>query len=153
MNCQMIRVISSPSSSTTVPSTLILLTSDFPSLQLRARVGSEVGYVSLLGAYGLGRLTQPGQLTLGQVALDDPPHTFSADLGLDAQVDAIDPVLAVDPRAHGHPLAGVLDHGPGHAGRGGRRGVVGGPGLEQRPPLCPAVAGAVDEVVDAVLRQ
>jgi hypothetical protein len=34
MNCQMIRVISSPSSSTIFPSTLILLTSVCPSLQL-----------------------------------------------------------------------------------------------------------------------
>src|SRR3569833_2172704 len=101
MNCQMIRVISSPSSSTTVPSTLILLT-DFFSLcscgsaagsrRKRASGGgqwgpsSEVGHIGLLGAYGFRRLAQACQLTVGQIALDDLPHTFTADLGLAPQV-------------------------------------------------------------------
>src|SRR3712207_2145034 len=112
MNCQMIRVISSPSSSTTVPSTLIFATCRSLSTGSEPH-GSEVGYVSLLGAHGLGRFTQPGKLALGEVALDDLPHTLPADLGLDAQVDAADPVLAVDPRAHRHDRAGVLHHGAG----------------------------------------
>src|SRR3712207_4991314 len=124
MNCQMIRVISSPSSSTTVPSTLILLTSAFPSLRvLRGAVGdgrrSELGDVGLLGADGLGRLAEPGQLTVGEVGLDDLAHALAADLRLDAEVDPGDAVLPVDPGAHRHAGAGVLDHRAGHPGRGG----------------------------------
>src|SRR5215218_1369039 len=151
MNCQMIRVISSPSSSTTVPSTLIFATCTSLSTGSEPN-GSEVGYVGLLGPHGLGGLTQPGLLALGQVSLDDPAHTLTTDLALDAQVDAVDAVLAVDPCAHGHDRAGVLHHGAGHAGRGRRRGVVRRAGLEQRHDLGPAVSGAVDQVVDAVLR-
>src|SRR3954471_14664780 len=97
MNCQMIRVISSPSSSTTVPSTLILSTSSGPLLGK-----SQIGDVGLLGSHGLGGLAQPGELALGQVALDDAPHAVAADLGLHTQVDAGDAVLAVDPRADRH---------------------------------------------------
>src|SRR5215217_3668767 len=104
MNCQMIRVISSPSSSTTVPSTLILVTSGGSS----QKFGSEVGDVGLLGAHGLGRLAQTRQLALGQVALDDPLDAVPADLGLDAEVDTGDAVLAVHPRADRHDGAGVL---------------------------------------------
>src|SRR5215212_1897585 len=102
MNCQMIRVISSPSSSTTVPSTLIFATCTSLSTCSEPGTGSEVGYVGLLGADGLGGLAQPGQFGLGQVALDDLPHSLATDLGLDAQVDAVDAVLAVDPRADRH---------------------------------------------------
>src|ERR1700712_3655407 len=123
MNCQMIRVISSPSSSTTVPSTLILLTDFFSLCSCGSAAGSrrelasgggqwgpssEVGHIGLLGTDGFCRGAQAGQLTVGQVALDDLPHTLTADLGLDAQVDAADPVLAVDPGAHRHHRAGVL---------------------------------------------
>src|SRR5438309_11755209 len=115
MNCQMIRVISSPSSSTTVPSTLILLTCSVPSLEPPTG-RSEVGYIGLLGAHGLRRLAQPGLLAVGQVALDHPAHALAPDLGLDAQVDPRDAVLAVDPCADRHDRAGVLDHGLGHAG-------------------------------------
>src|SRR3954469_3999373 len=107
MNCQMIRVISSPSSSTIVPSTLILLTCLGPSLLVRP-VRSEVGYVGLLGPHGLWRLAQPGQLAVGQVALDDPAHARTADLGLDAQVRPGDAVLAVHPGADRHDRAGVV---------------------------------------------
>src|SRR4051795_2552549 len=141
MNCQMIRVISSPSSSTTVPSTLILLMIPLSSYGFCAAersthgippvlrlfppgpdpaggLRSEVGDVGLLGAHGLGRLAEAGPLALGQVALDDATDTLAADLGLDAEVDAVDAVLAVDPRAHRHDLTGVLHHGLGHAGGG-----------------------------------
>src|SRR4051795_5660595 len=107
MNCQMIRVISSPSSSTTVPSTLILVTSGGSS----QKFGSEVGDVGLLGAHGLGGLAQPGQLGVRPVALDDPADALAADLGLDAEVDAGDAVLAVDPGADRHDRAGVLHDG------------------------------------------
>src|SRR6476661_6733731 len=173
MNCQMIRVISSPSSSTTVPSTLILLmiplssygscaaersTHGIPTLgrpcppvRGRERRRSEVGDVGLLGADGLRGLLQPRQLALGQVALDDTPHALPADLGLDAEVHALDAVLPVDPRADGHDGAGVLHHGLRHAGRGGRRRVVRRPGLQQSHHLGAAVTRAVDQVVDAVL--
>src|SRR3954469_7155220 len=139
MNCQMIRVISSPSSSTTLPSTLILLT-DFFSLcscgpaagsrRERASGGgqwgpsSEVGYVGLLGADGLGGLAQPGLFGLGQIALDDATHALAPDLGLHAEVDTGDAVLAVHPRAHRQNRAGVLHDGLRHAGRGGRGRVV-----------------------------
>src|SRR5688572_5195166 len=130
MNCQMIRVISSPSSSTTVPSTLIFATCRSLFSTCSEPRGSEVGYVSLLGAHGLGRLAQPGQLALGQVALDDLPHALPTDLCLDAEVDAVDAVLAVDPGAHRHDGAGVLHDRAGHAGRGGGRRVVRRAGLE-----------------------
>src|SRR4051794_6115563 len=114
MNCQMIRVISSPSSSTIVPSTLILLTSDCSlSAVPEPGFGSEVGYVGLLGANRLGGLPQTRLLALGQVALDDLPDALAADLGLDAQVDPVDAVLAVDPGAHRHDRAGVLHDGLG----------------------------------------
>src|ERR1700712_2947715 len=138
MNCQMIRVISSPSSSTTVPSTLILLT-EFSSCSCGPAAGSrrgrasgggqrgpssEVGYVGLLRAHGLGRLAQTRLLALGQVALDDLPDAFAADLGLHTEVDALDAVLAVDPGTHRHHRAGVLHDGLGHAGGWRRRRVV-----------------------------
>src|SRR5690242_17762405 len=64
----------------------------------RARPGGaelEAGHVGLLGADGLGGGAQGGQLGFGQVTLDDAAHAFGADLGLDAQVDARDAVLAV----------------------------------------------------------
>src|SRR4051812_30718613 len=93
---------------------------------------SEVGDVRLLGPDGLGGLLEPGDLGVGELVLDDLLDALRADLGLDAQVDAGDAVLAVDPRAHRQDLAGVLDDGLGHAGRGGRRGVVGRAGLQQR---------------------
>src|SRR3954452_16084572 len=114
MNCQMIRVISSPSSSTTVPSTLILLTDFFSLCSCGSAAGSrrerasgggqwgpssEVGYVGLLGPHGLGRLAQSGQLALGEVTLDDPADARPPDLGLDPEVDPGDAVLAVHPRA------------------------------------------------------
>src|SRR3954447_20695642 len=153
MNCQMIRVISSPSSSTTVPSTLIFATCRSLSTSSEPAAGSEVGYVGLLGAHGLGRLAKPVELGLGQVALDDPLDALAADLGLDAQVHPVDAVLAVHPRADRHDGAGVLHHGAGHAGGGRRRGVVGRSGLQQRHHLGPTVARAVDQVVDPVLRQ
>src|SRR3954468_19598689 len=146
MNCQMMRVISSPSSSTTVPSTLILLmfplssygfcaaehlTSRYPAAPGLPAPGphpSEVGDVGLLGAHGLGGLAQPGQLAVGEVALDHATYALAGDLGLHAQVHPVDAVLAVHPRAHRHDLTGVLHHGLGHAGGGGRRRVVGRPG-------------------------
>src|SRR5262249_29614626 len=55
------------------------------------------GDVVLLGTDGLGRGAQGGQLVSGQVALDHPADAGGADLGLDAEVDAVDAVLAVDP--------------------------------------------------------
>src|SRR3954447_6237543 len=105
MNCQMIRVISSPSSSTTFPSTLIFdmaplsscgplagealvrqgIRSAFGGFTRRDRTcDSEVRDVALLRAHGLGGLPEPGQLALGQVALDDLADAGPADLGLDA---------------------------------------------------------------------
>src|SRR6476469_1300377 len=133
MNCQMIRVISSPSSSTTVPSTLILLmiplssygfcaaerlTSRYPDAQGPLPTGpggrghdeSEVGDVRLLRPHGLGSLAEPVALALGQVALDDPAHALAPDLGLDAEVHTVDAVLAIHPGAHRHDGAGVLHH-------------------------------------------
>src|SRR3954467_3396409 len=107
MNCQMIRVISSPSSSTTVPSTLIFATCTSLSTGSEPN-GSEVGYVGLLGPHGFRRLAQSGQFALGQIALDDPLDAVPADLGLDAQVHPVDAVLTVDPGAHRHHGAGVL---------------------------------------------
>src|SRR3978361_2084290 len=98
MNCQMIRVISSPSSSTTVPSTLILLTFRIPlcssdRVRPEVRFGSQLGDVRLLGAHSLGRLAEPGDLAVGQVALHHPADALAADLGLHAQVHAGDAVL------------------------------------------------------------
>src|SRR3954466_5589535 len=123
MNCQMIRVISSPSSSTTLPSTLILLTDFFSLCSCGSAAGSrrerasgggqwgpssEVGHIGLLGAHGLGGLAQARQLTVGQVALDDPPHALPTDLGLHPQVHPGDAVLTVHPGTHRHDRAGVL---------------------------------------------
>ena len=80
-------------------------------------------------------VAQRGQLGLGQVPLDHPADAGPADLGLHAQVDARDPVLAVHPGAHRHDRAGVLGHGAGHPGRGRGRGVVRRTGLEQADDL------------------
>src|SRR5664279_5058205 len=121
MNCQMIRVISSPSSSTTVPSTLILLTrrrslgcglqgSGCRGSGCRGSEGLDVG---LLGADGLGGLAQPGHLGVGERGLDDLADTGRTDLRLDAEVDTRDAVLAVDPGAHRHHGTGVGDDGLG----------------------------------------
>src|SRR3954454_21516981 len=130
MNCQMIRVISSPSSSTTVPSTLIFATCTSLSTGSEPN-GSEVGYVGLLGPDGFRRLAQSGQFGLGQVALDNLLHALAGDLGLDAQVDAVDAVLAVEPATARHALTGPLHDGPRHPGLGCGRRVVRGAGLQQ----------------------
>ena len=79
-------------------------------------------------------------------------HAARADLGLDAQVDAADAVLAVDPGAYRDRLARVLDDRAGHPRGGGRRREVGRPGLEQCDDLGATVAGAGDEFLDLARR-
>src|SRR4051794_31098895 len=147
----MMRVISSPSSSTTGLFTLIFaiapgapLGSANSTSVLDART-LHVRDVRLLGAYSLGGLPERRQLVAGQRRLDHPAHAAGAQLGLHTQVDAADAVLPVDPRAHRPDLAGVLRDRPRHARRGGRRGVVGGAGLQQRDDLRTAVAGTGDQ--------
>jgi amidohydrolase len=108
----------------------------------------QTRYVRLLGADGFGRGAQIGYLGLGEVALDDPAGAARTDLGLDAQVDAGDAVLAVHPCAHRHDRAGVLGDRAGHPGRGGGRGVVGRAGLQQGDDLAAAIAGAGDQLLD-----
>src|SRR5918996_375173 len=150
MKAQMMRVISSPSSSTTGPATLIF------AMGLRSPVGTgsawlQVRDVGLLGPHGLGGFAEGSTLRLRQVRLDDPPDTLAPDLGLDTQVNAGDAVLAVDPGAHRQDGPGVLDHRAGHpSGCGGRR-VVRRAGLEQCHDLGTTVAGAGDQLLDLLL--
>src|SRR4051812_34144472 len=61
--------------------------------------GSERGDVLGLRLDGVRGLAQSGQLALGEVALDDPADAGLAQLRLDAEVDTVDAVLAVDPGA------------------------------------------------------
>ena len=110
----------------------------------------EAGDVGLLGADGFGGGAQAGEFGLGEVALDHTADAGRADLGLHAQVDAGDPVLAVHPGAHRQDRARVLGHGAGHPGRGGGRGVVGRAGLQQRDDLAAAVPGPGDQRLDLV---
>src|SRR6201999_3899180 len=105
---------------------------------------------ALLGAHALGRGLQSLQLARGEIALDDLLDATGADRGLDPEVDAADAVLAIDPGAGRDRLARVGDHRAGHAGRRGRRRVVGRTGLEQRDDLGAPVAGAGDELLDHV---
>src|SRR2546428_3687444 len=172
---QMIRVISSPSSSTTGLVTLIFATRHSPSetgpQTVRAygmptgdnsesptteavgpEAGSEVGDVGLLGPYRPGRLLECDQLAVGQRGLHDLAYAGRAQFGLDPQVHAGDAVLAVDPGAHRPDLAGVLRDRPGHPGRGRRRGEVRRPGLEQRDDLGATVAGTDDQLLDLLRR-
>jgi hippurate hydrolase len=110
------------------------------------------GDVRLLGANGLGSRAKPGELGLGEVPLDDLLHASGADLSLDAQVDAADAELAIDPGADRHGRAGVLGDRLRHARGGGGRGVVRGAGLQQRDDLAAAVAGPGDQRLDLVGR-
>src|SRR5919106_1607609 len=150
MNAQMMRVISSPSSSTTGRATLIF------AMGLRSPVGTgsawlQVRDVGLLGPHGLGGFAEGSKLRLRQLRLDDPPDALAPDLGLDTQVNAGDAVLAVDPGAHRQDGPGVLDHRASHpSGCGGRR-VVRRAGLEQCHDLGTTVAGAGDQLLDLVL--
>src|SRR6185312_5122576 len=109
---------------------------------------SERGDVLRLGLDGVRRLAQAGELALREVALDNTADAGRAELRLDAEVDAVDAVLAVDPRAPGHQGAGVLDHGARHPGRRGRGGVESRAALEQADDLRAAVARADDELLD-----
>jgi hypothetical protein len=61
----------------------------------RGQKASEAGDVGLLGADGFGGGAQGGEFGLGEIALDYAADAYGADLGLDAQVDAGDAVLAV----------------------------------------------------------
>src|SRR5687768_17587640 len=92
MKVQMIRVISSPSSSTTGLATVI-----FAMGRLSGLEGLDVG---LLRANCLGGLLERGQLGVGEIGLHDLLHALLADAGLDAEIDAGDAVFPVHPGAH-----------------------------------------------------
>src|SRR6185437_4387580 len=83
----------------------------WPACRSAGRAELEAGPVGLLRAAGLGGGAQGAQLGFGQVTLDDAAHSLPADLGLDAQVDAGDAVLAVHPGADRQDRAGVLRDG------------------------------------------
>src|SRR5207344_269320 len=59
----------------------------------------EVLHVGLLRANRLGGLGERRALVVGEIRPDDPAYARGADFGLDAQVDAADAVLAIDPGA------------------------------------------------------
>src|SRR5882757_8557264 len=110
----------------------------------------EVCDVCLLRANRLRSLLEASQFSVGQVALNDLLDALATDLGLDAKVDAVDAVLAVNPRADWNDVARVGDNGLRHPSRRSRRGVVSRPSLEQRNNLRATVAGTGDELVDLV---
>src|SRR5665213_2267113 len=125
MKCQMMRVISSPSSSTTGFATLIFAMNSPVSCG-----GLEIGDVGLFGPYRLCRLVQGRELALGQLCLHHLLHATRTDLRLDAEVDATDAVFAVDPGADRHDSASVFGDRLRHPGRRRRRRVVRRPGLK-----------------------
>src|SRR5690348_12695525 len=100
MNCQMMRVISSPSSSTTGFATLIFAIA--VSFSLCRKKNLKIADVGLLCPDCFGCLVQRRQFVLAELRLDDSFYATCADFGLDAEINTADAVLAVDPRTHGH---------------------------------------------------
>jgi hypothetical protein len=96
-------------------------------------------------ADGFGALLQSGVFFGSELDLDDLLEAGRAQLAGDADVVALDAVLALEVDGAGDNLLLVLEDRFDHLDGGGGGGVVGAAGLEVLDDLRAAVAGALDD--------
>src|SRR5688572_8781043 len=101
--------------------------------------------------HGFDRFVELSALLRRQVELDDPLDALLPDHHGNADIDAFEAVFALDMGGAGEHALLVAEIGFGHRdGRRGRR-IEGRAGLEQTDDLGAAVAGALGDLVEAVL--
>src|SRR2546425_830337 len=98
--------------------------------------------------HGLGGLLEGGLLLRGELHLDDLLQATPPQLARHAAVHPGQPVLPLEPR-RAREDALLVEHDCGdHLRDRGRRGIIGGAGLEMADDLAPAVARALDDLVE-----
>src|SRR5690348_5133019 len=89
---------------------------------------------------------------LVELDLDDALDAAGADHHGNADIGALDAILAGEVGRTGQQALLVLEIGFGHGNRRGRRRVIGRAGLEQADDLGAAVTGALHDLVELLLR-
>ena len=92
-----------------------------------------------------------GELAVGQLQLHDLLDAARAELRRDSHVDAVDPVLAGAPGAHGERLLRVAGDGVDHLGDGRAGRVVRAALLQERDDLGAGVAGPLVQTLQGLV--